>query len=72
MAKQAHTVIAEHFGMDSADVHEGRYHYGRTSTPVYVIGDNYYACSRSKPKHETIEAWNVIGELIDGRKIWEA
>lgn len=69
--KRAHTIIAEHFGMDAIDVYEGRYHYGHTRIPIYVIGDDYYAVSRERPKDE-LRTFTAIATLRDGRSIWEA
>jgi hypothetical protein len=60
-------LIAEHFGMDSRDVWEGRYQYGRTALPVYVLGDDYYCVSRTSPG----EGWEKISLLQDGRAIYE-
>lgn len=40
-------VLANHLGWDASELIEYRYHYGRTSVPVYSIGDQYYCCVRS-------------------------
>ena len=49
MGKQAHTLIAEHLLMDSAEVYEYRYHYGLTRRPIYAIGEQYYTTGRTMP-----------------------
>ena len=69
--KQAHTIIAEHFGMDSFDVNEGRHHYGLTRQPIYVIGDDYYAVGKAMPEDDYGTGWVAIA-TSGNRTIWES
>jgi len=71
MSKRAHTLIAEHFGMDARDVYEGRYQDTVTRTSIFVIDGDYYAASKEAPREEVGMPWARIGE-VDGRGIWES
>ena len=76
-ARSAAFVIATFFCSDIADVTEGRYQYGRTSIPVYVIGNNYYCCppegSTKLPQTDKDMPWDwkPIGEMYS-RTVYEA
>ncbi len=37
-------------GLDSSELGDYRYHYGRTNIPVYAIGDDYFCVTRIKEK----------------------
>jgi len=69
--KKPHTILAELFCMDSRDVHEMRHHYGHTHKPIYVIGDDYFCVSQSKPIDEYGAGW-VKKYEHDGRTIWQS
>lgn len=58
--------LATHLGMDSAELSEYRYHYGRTSVPVYAIGGDYYCVVKyEKPaKHINSIKWDWV-EVTD-------
>lgn len=71
MAKQAHTLIAQHLGMDSREVWEYRYHYGHTSRPIYAIGSDYYATGKHRPRDIDGLQWTQDGEQ-DGTPVWIA
>jgi hypothetical protein len=71
MRRQAHTVIAEHFGQDSREVHESRHHYGQTMQPIYVLGDDYYAVSKDAPKDQYGKGW-ALEAVHQGRNIWKS
>lgn len=61
--KRPHTLIAEHFGMDSRDVYETRHHYGRTARPIYVLDGEYYCVSRTRPTDEYGNGWEPLATL---------
>jgi hypothetical protein len=69
--KQAHTIIAEFYGMDSAEVYETRHHYGQTRQPIYVIGDDYFAVGKAMPKDEYGTGWKVEA-THEGQNIWKS
>ena len=69
--KRAHTIIAEFYGMDSRDVFEMRHHYGQTRQPIYVIGDDYFAVSNSRPTDEYGTGWKIEATR-EGRNIWKS
>lgn len=57
---QAKTILAMEFGWDSSDLDDYRYHYGRTSKPVFAIGNEYFCAVKidQKPaKHYDNEEW---------------
>jgi hypothetical protein len=62
--------IATHLWTDIADVREGRYHYGRTSCPVYTYGNNYY-CSPSTGKPPGDWEWELVGTEF-GKGVYRA
>jgi hypothetical protein len=43
-------IIAQTFCCDVADIRDYRYHYGRTTKPVYAIGRGYYCVSPTMPR----------------------
>lgn len=69
--KQAHTIIAEFYGMDSREVHECRHHYGLTKQPIYVLGDDYFAVGKSMPKDEYGTGWKAVA-TVDDTTIWKS
>jgi hypothetical protein len=59
-------VIATYLGEDMAEVSDGRYHYGHTSIPVYVVGGDYY-CAPPKSSRKLPEDfdWQMAGSAFD-------
>lgn len=57
-------VLASHLGWDASELSEYRYHTGRTSAPVYTIGDEYYCCvakGKKPAKHRDVDdRWNWV------------
>lgn len=43
-------VLAMEFSTDFADIQEGRYNYGHTDKPVFVIGNDYYSAVKKGTK----------------------
>lgn len=62
--------IADLFGSDIADIREGRYQKYE-SPKVYVVGDNYYAASETKPRHNVGQPWQALKNFRD-ETIWES
>lgn len=76
MAKSAASMIAWWFCTDSASISETKYQHGRTTIPVYVLGDDYYCCppvGGAPARHRDGDnwKWQEIGRL-DGRSIYRA
>jgi hypothetical protein len=71
MAKKAHTVIAELYGLDSREVFDLRHHYGQTRQPIYVLGDDYFAVSKDMPRDQYGTGWKVQ-DTKDGRSVWKS
>lgn len=69
--KRAHTIIAELYGMDSREVFDLRHHYGQTRQPIYVIGDDYFAVGKYKPKDEYGTGWYREGD-VNGVTVWKS
>ena len=74
--RSAANIIATHFCTDIASIQEGRYHYGRTTIPVYVLGNDYYCCPPEGGKPAKLDgehhwAWNEDAVLF-GRTIYKA
>ncbi len=72
--------FAIHCGLDTSESKEYRYHYGRTSQPVYAIDNAYYCVTKGNEKpaiHRDGMEWNW-SEIADsylnenGYKIWVA
>ena len=57
-------VVANHLGLDIVKVRELNYSYGHTSSPVFVIGDEYYCASKrdGKPatRYLTNDGWDWV------------
>lgn len=76
MAKKAHTLIAEHLMMDSAEVWQYRYHYGLTRRPIYAMDNAYYATGKTRPTDFTDKdggglQWRKVA-TIGTTHVWEA
>lgn len=80
MIKTRRQAFAEHCGFDLAETEDYRYHYGRTSLPVYAMTDCYYCVTKGaqRPaKHRDGMDWNwkeVINPYVNkfGWKIWQS
>lgn len=44
--KTSKQALATYLGWDISEVEAYRYHFGRTTIPVYAIGENYYCAAR--------------------------
>jgi hypothetical protein len=72
--------IATHLMMDISELKDYRYHFGRTSQPVFAIGDSYYCITKltQKPaKHRDGMIWNWFetkDEYLNtyGYHVWES
>lgn len=80
MLKSKNEAFANHCGFDVSEVKEYRYHYGRTSQPVWALNDGYYCVTKGIQKpavHREGMQWNW-NELSDeflnkfGYKIWKS
>jgi hypothetical protein len=74
MSKRIHTLIAEHFGQDEAEIKDSEYQYGRFSRRVYVFGGDYYSAGKSKPKDSDgfMTNWKPLVSNYDPSvTIWE-
>lgn len=73
-------VLAEVFSWDYSDIQECRYQYGRTSKPVFTIGDDYYTATKigqKPPKHSGGLDFNwekVESKIADsiGWQVWKS
>jgi hypothetical protein len=76
MVKTKRQAMAYHYCMDIAETEDNRYHYGRTTQPVWAF-NSFYCCvtkeTQRPAKHRDGMAWDweQVGE-VDGFKIWEA
>lgn len=68
--------IANVIGWDIQDVKENLYQHGRTSTPVYTIGSNYY-CVGNKPaqfystEFNNLWNWKLVDNYINNLYGWQ-
>ena len=80
MIKSKREAVATHVQFDFQEIEEYRYHYGKTSQPVYALTDAYYCATKpnQRPaKHVDGMDWKwkeVKNEFInkDGWIIWKA
>jgi hypothetical protein len=75
MAKRASTIIAETYGMDSAEVVDYRYQETRTRG-IYNFSGAYHACGQRAPKEVFGEPWELAKDQFfakhAGTKLWIA
>jgi hypothetical protein len=75
--------IATVFSIDVADVKDGRYHYGRTTAPVFTLGENYYCATKfgrgEKPAQmfDDKDRWSWVEKhdafvQSQGWQVWES
>lgn len=79
MIKTRREALAQHCGLDAAELSDYRYHYGHTSQAVWTIGDDYYTITKGSQKpavHRSGQKWKWV-EVPDsyvnqsGWKIWK-
>lgn len=72
MAKRSYTLIAEHFGSDSADIRDSEYQPGRFPRPIYSLSDNeYWAAGNTKPRDPdgTLANWEKVISSYDRKSV---
>jgi hypothetical protein len=81
MIKTAKEALAQHLGIDYADLKEQTYQPGRYSKPVYTFNESYFTVTKgsAKPAQPTREQMDAIqwqevkNNYVNGFgfKIWE-
>lgn len=81
MIKSRAEALARHLDWDIADLRDYRYHYGRTSVPVWSVGDTYYCVTKDSQKparHRDGIEWGWVDKTADitlkslGFRVWES
>lgn len=71
-------VLCCFLSFDFSEISDYRYHYGRTSAPVYAIDGKYYCCvktGKKPPKHRDGMNWNwtlTSDSFTQGFSIYES
>lgn len=64
--------IADLLGADVSEVIAGKYCPFKYHSPaIYVVGDDYYAASESKPKYQVGQPW-TLRKTWRGDSVWES
>lgn len=64
--------IADLLGADIDEVKDWQYKPGTFASPsVYIVGDDYYAASRNKPRHQVGQGW-TLRKTWRGDSVWES
>jgi len=74
MVMRSNTILASTFGWDIADIAECRYQR-YVSPVVYSVGEQYFAVSKTKPKHKDVGGeWRVYSDQFfakdNGTVVW--
>ena len=80
MIKSRNEAFATHCGLDISEAKEYRYHYGKTSQPVWAINNEYYCVTKARQKPATHRdgmewEWVEVADKIlneNGYKIWKS
>jgi hypothetical protein len=80
MIKTKNSAIASHLMLEASELKDYRYHYGRTSLPVWSVDNEYYCVTKGaeKPaKHRDGLAWEweeVSDNWVNhnGYRIWKS